>query len=88
MTLFWQNLLKTVCFGQNGFSLGRAGKNRRFCQNSSTCRGFVIVIFRFFGQICLKLELRTFAVHKKKKKTAEAAQNCLFSPKCLYFGKS
>ena len=47
MTLFWQNLLKTVCFGQNGFSLGTAGKNSRFCQNSSTCRGFVIVIFRF-----------------------------------------
>ena len=64
MTLFWQNLLKTVCFGQNGFSLGTPGKNRRFCQNSSTCRGFVIVIFRFFGQNCLKLEVRTFAVLK------------------------
>ena len=64
MTLFWQNLLKTVCFAQNGFSLGTAGKNRRFCQNSSTCRGFVIVIVRFFGQNLLKLEVRTFAVHK------------------------
>ena len=63
MTLFWQNLLKTVCFGQNGFSLGRAGKNRRFCQNSSTCSGFVIVISRFFGENRLKLEVRTFAVH-------------------------
>ena len=48
MTLFWQNLLKTVCFGQNGFSLGTPGKNRRFCQNSSTCRGFVIVIVQVF----------------------------------------
>ena len=64
MTLFWQNLLKTVCFGQNGLSLGTPGKNRSFCQNSSTCRGFVIVTFRFFGQNRLKLEVRTFAVHK------------------------
>ena len=32
MTLFWQNLPKAVCFGQNGFFLGIAGKNSRFCQ--------------------------------------------------------
>ena len=35
MSLFWQNLLKAVCFGQNGF-LGIAGKNSRFCQNRLT----------------------------------------------------
>ena len=64
MTLFWQNLLKAVCFGQNGFFLGIAGKNSRFCQNSLTYRDSVMVIFRFLGQNGLKLELRTFAVHK------------------------
>ena len=62
MTLFWQNLLKAVCFGQNGF-LGIAAKNSRFCQNSLTYRDSVMVIFRFLGQNGLKLELRTFAVH-------------------------
>ena len=30
VTLFWQNPLKAVCFGQNGFFLGIAGKNSRF----------------------------------------------------------
>ena len=64
MTLFWQNLLKAVCFGRNVFFLGIAGKNSRFCQNSLTYRDSVMVIFRFLGQNCLKLELRTFAVHK------------------------
>ena len=64
MTLFWQNLLKAVCFGQNGFFLGIAGKNNRFCQNSLSYRASVMVIFRFLGQNGLKLELRTFAVHK------------------------
>ena len=63
MTLFWQNLLKAVCFGQN-FFLGIAGKNSRFCQNSLTYRDSLMVIFRFLGQNGLKLELRTFAVHK------------------------
>ena len=63
MTLFWQNLLKAVCFGQNGF-LGIAGKNSRFCHNNLTYRDSVVVIFRFLGQNGLKLELRTFAVHK------------------------
>ena len=64
MTLFSQNLLKAVCFGQNVFFLGIAGKNSRFCQNSLTYRDSVMVIFRFLGQNGLKLELRTFAVHK------------------------
>ena len=63
MTLFLQNLLKAVCFGQNVF-FGIAGKNSRFCENSLTYRDSVMVIFRFLGQNGLKLELRTFAVHK------------------------
>ena len=64
MTLFWQNLLKAVCFGQNVFFLGIAGKNSRFCQNSLTYRDSAMVIFRFLGQNGLNLELRTCAVHK------------------------
>ena len=64
VTLFWQNLLKAVCFGQNVFFLGIAGKNGRFCQNSLTYRDSVMVILRFLSQNGLKLELRTFAVHK------------------------
>ena len=64
ITLFWQNLLKGVCFGQNIFFLGIAGKNSRFCQNSLTYRDPVMVIFRFLGQNGLKLELHTFVVHK------------------------
>ena len=44
--------------------LGIAGKNSRFCQNSLTYWDSVMVIFRFLGQNGLKLELRTFAVHK------------------------
>ena len=32
MTLFWQNLLRAVWFGQNVFFLAIAGKNSRFCQ--------------------------------------------------------
>ena len=64
MTLFWQNLHKAVSFGQNVVFLGIAGKNSRFCQNSLTYRDSVMVIFRFLGQNGLKLELRTFAVHK------------------------
>ena len=63
-TVFWENLLKAVCFGQNGFFIGIAGKNSRFRQNSLTYRDSVMVIFRFLGQNGLKLELRTFAVHK------------------------
>ena len=63
MTLFWQNLLKAVCSGQNAFFLGIGGKNGRFCQNSLTYRDSVTVILRFLSQSCLKLELRTFAVH-------------------------
>ena len=64
MTLFWRNLLKAVCFGQNVFFLGIAGKNSRFCQNNLTYRDSVMVIFRFWGQNGLKLELRTFAYTK------------------------
>ena len=64
MLLFWQKLLKAVCFGQNGFYLGIAGKNSRFCQNSLTYRNSVMVIFRLLGQNGLKLDLRTFSVHK------------------------
>ena len=64
MILFWQNLRKAVCFGQNVFFLGIAGKNSRFCQNSLTYRDSVMVIFRFLGQNGLKLELRAFAIHK------------------------
>ena len=64
MTLFWQNLLKAVCFGQNGFFLGIAGNNSRYWQNSLTYRDSVMVILRFLGQNGLKLELRTFAAHK------------------------
>ena len=64
MILFWQNLRKAVCFGQNVFFLGIAGKNSRFCQNSLTYRDSVMVILRFLGQNGLKLELRAFAVHK------------------------
>ena len=65
MTLFWQNLLKVVCFGQNGFFFLRiAGKNSRFRQNSLTYRHSVMVIFRFLGQNGIKLDLHTFAVHK------------------------
>ena len=63
MTLFGQNLLKAVYFGQVVFFWGIAGKNSRFFQNSLTYRDSVIVIFRFLGQNGLKLELRTFAVH-------------------------
>ena len=49
LTLFWQNVLKAVCFGQNGFFLGIAGKNSRFCQNSLTYWDSFMVIFRFLG---------------------------------------
>ena len=63
-TVFWENLLKAVCFGQNVFFIGIAGKNRRFRQNSLTYSDSVMVIFRFLGQNGHKLELRTFAVHK------------------------
>ena len=44
--------------------LGIAGKSSRFRQNSLTYRDSVMVIFRFWGQNDLKLELRAFAVHK------------------------
>ena len=78
--MFLRKLLKTVCFDcemtffgktysklcvlAKMFFLGIAGKNSRFCPNSLTHRDSVMVIFRFLGQNGLKLELRTFAVHK------------------------
>ena len=46
------------------FFLGIAGKNSRFFQDRLTYRDSVVVILRFLGQNGLKLELRTFAVHK------------------------
>ena len=55
MTLFWQDLLKAVCFGQNGFFLRIGGKNGRFCQNSLTYRDSVIMIFMFLSQNGFKL---------------------------------
>ena len=64
MLLFWQKLLKAVCFGQKPFFLGIAGKDSRFCQNSLTYRDSVVVTFRLLGQNGLKLDLRTFSVHK------------------------
>ena len=62
--LFWLNLVKSVCFGQNELFLAIAGKNSRFRQNSLTYRDSVMVIFRCLGQNGLKLELRASAVHK------------------------
>ena len=65
MALFWQDLFKAVCFAQNGFFfLGIASKNSRFCQNTLTYWDSVMLVFRFFGQNGLKLELRTFAGNK------------------------
>ena len=64
MLLFWQKLLKAVCFGQNSFFLGIAGKKSRFCQNSLSYTDSVMVIFRLLDQNGLKLDLRTFSVHK------------------------
>ena len=79
-SIFFRKLLKIVCFGckktilekptqscvfwPKWLFLGIAGKNSRFRQNSLTYRDSVMVIFRFLGQNGLKLELRTFAVHK------------------------
>ena len=34
MALFWQNLLETVCFGQNDFILANAAQKGGFGQNS------------------------------------------------------
>ena len=46
------------------FFFGIASKNSRFCQNSLTYKESVMVILRYLGQNGLKLQLRTFAVHK------------------------
>ena len=65
--------MKWLCFGKTYSKLcvlpktvflGIAGKNSRFSKNSLTYRDSGMVIFRFMGQNGLKLELRTFAVHK------------------------
>ena len=64
MALLGLNLLNAVCIGENSFFLAIAGKNSRFRQNSLTYRDSVMVIFMFLAHNCLKLELRTFAVHK------------------------
>ena len=79
-SIFFRKLLNTVCFDcemtlfgktysklfvlAKCFFFGIAGKNGRFCQNSLTYWDSVMVIFRFLSQNGLKLELRTFAVHK------------------------
>ena len=64
MTLFWQKPTQSGVFWPKWFFLGIGGKNGRFCQNSLTYRDSVMRIFRFLSQNGLKLELRTFAVHK------------------------
>ena len=55
---------QSCVFWPKCFFLGIAGKNGRFCQDSLTYRDSVMVIFKFLSQNGLKLELRTFAVHK------------------------
>ena len=61
---FGKTYSKLCFFFPKWFFLGIAGKNSRFRQNSLTYRDSVMVIFMFLGQNGLKLELRTFAVHK------------------------
>ena len=61
---FLANPTQSCVFWQKCFFLGIADKNSRFYQNSLTYRDSVMVIFRFLVQNGLKLELRTFAVHK------------------------
>ena len=63
MLLFWKNYSKLCVLAKTLF-LGIAGKNSRFYQNSLTYRDSVMVIFRLLGQNGLKLDLRTFSVHK------------------------
>ena len=55
---------QSCVFWPKWFFLGIAGKNSRFRQKSMTYRDSVMVIFRFLGQNGIKLDLRTFAVHK------------------------
>ena len=64
MNLFCKMYSKLCVLAKMVFFLGIAGKKSRFCQNNLTYRDSVMVIFRFWGQNGLKLELRTFAVHK------------------------
>ena len=65
--LFFGKTYSKLCVLAKMVFFGIAGKNSRFRQNSLTYRDYVMVIFRFLGQNDLKLELRTFAVHKKLK---------------------
>ena len=62
--LYFGKTYSQLCVFAKIVFLGIAGKNSRFCQNNLTYRDSVMVIFRFWGQNGLKLELRTFAVHK------------------------
>ena len=49
MTLFWQNLLKAVCFGQNGFFLRIAGKKQSFLPKYLDLQGPRHGDFQVFG---------------------------------------
>ena len=62
--LYFGKIYSKLCVLAKMVFLGIAGKNSRFCQNRLTYRDSVMVIFRFLGQNGLKIELRTFAVHK------------------------
>ena len=62
--LYFGKTYSKLCVLAKMVFLGIAGKNSRSCQNSLTDRDSVMVIFRFLGQNGLKIELRTFAVHK------------------------
>ena len=62
--LYFGKTYTKLCVLAKMVFLGIASKNSRFCQNSLTYRDSVMVIFRFLRQNGLKLELRTFAVHK------------------------
>ena len=62
--LYFGNTYSKLCVLPKMVFLGIAGKNSRFCQIRLTYGDSVMVIFKFLGQNGLKLELRTFAVHK------------------------
>ena len=58
MALFWQNLLKTVCFGQNGFFFRKSSVRQWFCPKlpkSENCLNQNCVIWQkwlHFGKTC------------------------------------
>ena len=64
MTFFLAKPTQSCVFWPKWFFLGIAGKNSRFCQNTLTYRDSVMVIFTFYCQNDLKLDLRTLTVHK------------------------